>query len=186
MTDRPKAGRGCTHDLWPCCGEPPEETFGRTKRKSVCPECEELIQIGRQARERESESENGTYVWTETAHWWPQYYGDYRFGDGKTQDELADAMFHLVVRLTTLKMNHAYGPSHEPVLECENTHGGYEGSVLVTAPTDVRTRLNDLDRAIRKALVAAYAEGKARGRSALLQLAGGELSMADFNNQAEK
>ena len=171
--------RGFTRDPWPCCNTAANPVVGRRK-EGICDHCRGLIETGEEARRQRAGAGHRTYVWPKFQHHWPRYYGEYQFGTPDTREELGDAMFHLVAQLTNEA--HTRGRTHglEPVLECEDTHTRYQGPVAVTTNPNTRERLNTLDKAIRKALTAAYAEGRSRGRNAMMQLAHGELSMQDF------
>ena len=70
------------------------------------------------------------------------------------------------------------------MLDCEGTRSHYDNPTLVTAEKATRDKLNELDRTIRAALEDTYRAGLREGRSILLQLAGGDLSMNDFNKQS--
>ncbi|MYD85409.1 MAG: hypothetical protein F4018_12880 [Acidobacteria bacterium] len=54
----------------------------------------------------------------------------------------------------------------------------------MTMDPKVQAALNVLDAAIREALESAYHKGKRRGQSILLNLAGDEMTIGDFNRRA--
>ena len=180
MQERQRANKGHTHDPWPCCGEPPDDLYGRPKG-GICYSCRKLIDAGKDAIARQQASGESVYRWTENAYWWPRYYGEYAFGEPETGTELSNAMYELVETATS-RIHDEERRSHlERFLECHGTHVGYQGSnIEIGSETIVRTRFNELDKQIRRALTSAYAEGKARGHSLLLGLAAGRTSLADF------
>jgi len=59
----------------------------------------------------------------------------------------------------------------------------YRDETLVTADPKVRAALDALDGAVREALESAYQEGKERGQNILLNLAGNEITVNDFNRR---
>ena len=175
--------RGHTRDPWPCCDRPADDTVGRPKER-ICEACRNLIRTGEDALERQKNVGEQRYRWPEVRHMWPQYYGDYEFGTTDTREDLGTAMFNLVTALATRAHERQWKRKHQPVLDCANTHTRYLDTVEVMLNAKTRELLNKLDVAIRAALTQGYAEGKARGRSTLLQLANGELSMNDFDKGA--
>ena len=193
MTERRRARRGCTYDPWPCCGKETTWDGGRPKG-AICPECNRLIRLGKDAEKRSRETDTGTYTWAKESHWWPRYYGPYSFEQHDTANNLAEAMFDLIEAVSVLRENRKYGGygasdhSEGPVLECIGENGRpdrYEsgGTALVHIPRAVREHLDKLDANIRTALREAYSAGNRRGRSILRQLAAGEMSLRDFEKR---
>ena len=189
MTPTRRASPGCTHDPWPCCQKPASEYGGRPKN-TICNECKALINTGRDAIARAQNTGDEVYSWALEPHWWSQYYGPYEFSYGGGDTRLANAMYALVTALATpVHGKIDYRRRVPRVLE-----GGiediwkrhWEGQAPFQMKAATRDHLNELDSAIRAALEDTYAEGKNRGRSALLQLATGELSIMDFDKTVAK
>ena len=182
---RRRVWTGYTREPWPCCGKAAEWRYGRPK-EGICDECGQLVERGRAAAARDAEPGNEHYLWTDARQFWPRYYGAYDFNDkpGERTDQLlANAMFELVAAVS-LPTHEQEAPTSRPhVLDCRDTHTGYRSVAVVSMPPAVRDRLNALDAAIRTALAKVYASGQRRGRSAVLQLAAGELSLTDFNGR---
>ena len=179
-----------TWDPWPCCGKPAEKEGWRGGRpkNTICRECTHLIQVGRDALETARASGRRPYLWTWVRHGWAEYYGAYDFSGDRSF--LAHAMFHLVEALwaTREKRPHGFIPAGSvdgPVLDCDEQHRNpiLQGQVTVHIDRNIRDRVNELDAAIRKALASVYAQGVARGRSTLLGLADGDLSLSDFEKK---
>ena len=179
---RERLPRGHTRDAWPCCNTAPEQTYGRPKG-GICQKCRELIRTGADALRQREQAQEQTYRWVKQPHWWPQYYGVYRFENEGTRRTLIEAMFYLVNRVIKPVYARSGADKIEPMLTCEGTRSQYDNSVPVSADPGTRECLNALDQAIREALTEAYAEGKKRGQSTLLQLAAGEMSMKDFDDE---
>lgn len=183
MDGKPRLQRGHTRDPWPCCRRPANERSGRPKG-TICDDCKSLIRIGRETRALQSDRGERVYLWTTMPHWWPMYYGEYSFTTHGVGRRLSDAMFHVVSAVC----RRTHGPWDEKnegrFLECGGPRARYEAPVAVSADPQLRERLDELDAAIRAALADCYAEGESRGRSIILQLAGGEMSLKDFNERA--
>ena len=184
--DRPRASRGHTWDPWPCCGERPEATGRHARPKGeICTECKRLIEIGRLA-EKLAKSDGGrTYKWVSEPHWYPGYYGPYDLSTS-VRNRLRDAMFAAVnTTSTTVAWDTFSQQVNEFFLKTSRTRVPYNHMtppIIVLANPAQRESLNALDDAIRGALEDAFAEGKRRGRSAVLQLASGEMSLKDFDS----
>lgn len=199
MANRERAPRrGHTWDPWPCCQAEVDESEwyrGRPKREVVCPDCTELIRLGKDARRRSSDAGEATYRWAERSHDWPSYYGPYHFGTildapfGEPRsagEKLRNRMFELVGALSHPAPGHAWQSRAPFVLACNesaNRISPYQATVLVTMDPQVRERLDAFDQAVREALESAYHEGKRRGQSILLNLAGDEMTLTDFNRR---
>ena len=157
------AVRGHTWDPWPCCGSPvyePDWHGGRPKKQQVCPECEELIRLRKDARRRASDAGHETYKWCERHHDWPGYYGAYNFasepdragGDGPwdARDALERRMFELVNAIGRPAEGHAWQSKAAPVLtgtRAEPAHiavrrrgAGYDGPEGAGRPRRPRRR----------------------------------------------
>ena len=184
-TRKQRLARGHTRDPWPCCNEPADEQSGRRKG-GICTKCAELIQLGKDTLRRQAEAGERTYYWAQHAHWWPQYYGPYDFTDDRLRRRLSEAMFGLVNQATSrITDQHWRRTDEHPVLDANHRPAEYAhcGTVLVSADPKTRDALNDLDAGIREALTSAYRDGEAKGQRSLLQLAGGTLSLADFEKE---
>ena len=192
------AARGHTWDQWPCCAAEVDESRwyrGRPKRESVCPDCRELIRLGEDARRRSSEAGETTFRWTSSYHQWPGYYGAYHFRHRPRarHDEPYDAgdalrrrMFELVNAVARPAPGRPWKSSAPFVLTCsDRSHriSPYRDEILVTADPKVRDALDALDGAVREALESAYHEGKERGQNILLNLAGNEITVNEFNRR---
>lgn len=197
---RERAGRGMTYEPWPCCGQEPETSGWRRGRpkNEICDECRHLIGVGKQALERAGQNGRKSYLWTCIKHGWAQYYGSYQFQSEHDTGfdvgrRLADAMFELVESLWSVREKRAHGyippgSSVGPVIECSKQHRQpiEQGAVIVHMEQRVRDRVNELDAAIRTALESAYSEGRKRGRSTLLSMAAGDLSLSDFDEGRDR
>lgn len=185
MERRKRLQRGHTRDPWPCCRRPANEAGGRPKA-TICDDCKALIKIDKETRARQDEQGQKVYLWTEMPHWWLMYYGPYSFGTHGVGRRLSDAMFHVVSAVC----RRTHGPWDEEnegkFLECGGPRARYESTFAVRADPAVRDRLDELDAAIRAALADCYAAGRSRGRSIILQLAGGEMSLKDFDERSTK
>ena len=185
MTVRRRALAKHTHDNWPCCGEPPESDYGRPKGE-ICQECRRLIDIGRATLERESAAGRKQYEWALRHYWWPEYYGPFDFEDEGTRRGLARAMYDLIESVIVRIEEHTWGKKVPKLLDCEGTRSRYDGTGLVSIDTTVRDRLNELDRRIRSALAETYRCGKTKGQNVLRQLAAGEVSLKDFDEELDR
>ncbi|MDE2906890.1 MAG: hypothetical protein OXQ28_12505 [Acidobacteriota bacterium] len=199
MAKRERAARrGHTWDPWPCCEAEVEERkwyAGRPKREHVCPDCRELIELGKDARRRSSAAGEATYKWTDRHHAWPAYYGAYHFerrpiarADDAFDagDQLRRRMFELVNTISRPAGGQPWSSKAPAVLTCTERSrrvSPYEEEVLVTMDPKVRTAVDAFDAAVREALESAYAEGKKRGQSILLNLAGDKLTVNEFNRR---
>ena len=190
--------RGHTWDPWPCCETEVDESRwyrGRPKQETLCPDCKELIRLGKDALRRSSEAVETTFKWTSEHHHWPGYYGPYHFRSrpwarlGEPHDagdELRRRMFELVNALTHPAPGHPWKSNAPAVLSCDERSrrvSRYESETLVTMDPNVRTALDAFDGALREALEDAYREGKERGQNILLNLAGNEMTVNDFNRR---
>lgn len=199
MANRERAPRrGHTWDPWPCCQAEVDESEwyrGRPKREVVCADCAELIRLGKDARRRSSDAGEATFRWTGRNYQWPGYRGRYRFGHipnagtgepWNAGEKLRDRMFELVDALAHPATGHARSSQAPFVLACDDTsrrERTYQDTVLVTMDPKTQAALNALDAAMREALESAYHEGKRRGQSILLNLAGDEITIGDFNRR---
>ena len=116
---------------------------------------------------------------------WPRYYGPYEFTRHEAQERINAAMY-AVVALTGEECDKE-GWNRD--LECLLTHGilrDYDDRKAVSMHPGLRDALNELDGAIREALESVFNEGQQQGRSIMLQLASGTLSMEDYNRRALK
>lgn len=199
---RYRARPGCTHEPWPCCGTE-ADMFGRP-RGTICGACRHLIAEGVAARERAAAEGLAVYRWTERSWSWPRFLG---LGGLSTErhDQLSEAFHQLAARLTrpapadTPRDSPAMGPAYRdhrgetrqdpvpwprlvepPPGTPEYRQGSWDWGCLVLAEPATREALQALYAAIGGALRDAHAGGLDRGRSALLQLAAGELSLSDF------
>ena len=192
------AARGHTWDPWPCCStavDPAEWYRGRPKKTIICPDCVELIRLGKDARHRACDAGRTTFKWTTVYCNWPAYYGPYEFqykpnapsgGPRNAGDALRQAMFDLVNALSQSAPGHAWQSKASDVLTCDKTSrriSPYESETLVTMEDKVQETLDTFDATLRDALESAYREGKSRGQNILLNLAANELSVNDFNRR---
>lgn len=200
MANRERAPRrGHTWDPWPCCHAEVDESEwyrGRPKREAVCADCTELIRLGKDARRRTSDAGEATFRWTGKNYQWPGYHGRYQFGHipnarpgehWNAGEKLRNRMFKLVEALAHPAPGHAWSNRAPFVLDCDDTSRGisqYQDTVLVTMDPKTQAALNVLDSAVREALESTYHEGKRRGQSILLNLAGDEMTIGDFNRSA--
>ena len=193
------AMRGHTWDPWPCCASDVDQSEwyrGRPKKQALCPDCKELIRLGKDVRRRASDAGEATYKWPQRHHNWPGYYGRYHFqnepsgGIGDTPYDAGDAlrhrMFDLVNALGRAAEGNTWQSKAPPVLTCDersNRISPYESELLVTMDPKVRDTLDAFDAAVRNALENTYREGKQRGQNILLNLAGNEMSVNEFNRK---
>ena len=198
MANRERAPRrGHTWDPWPCCTAEVDESRwyrGRPKRENVCPDCRELIRLGKDARRRSSDAGEATFKWTSVHHHWPGYYGPYHFRHRTNArpeepydagDALRRRMVELVNALAQPAPGRPWNTKAPFVLTCSERSrrvSPYESEILVTDPK-VRAALDALDGAVREALESAYHEGKERGQNILLNVAGNELTVNEFNRR---
>ena len=191
------AMRGHTWDPWPCCASAVDQSEwyrGRPKKQALCPNCKELIRLGKNVRRRASEAGEAMFKWPERHHHWPGYYGRYNFqhepggGTGDSPYNAGDAlrrrMFNLVNTLSRAAEGHGWQSDAPPVLTCDDrSHriSPYQNEMLVTMDPNVRETLDALDAALRKALESAYREGKQRGQNILVNLARNEMNVNEFN-----
>ena len=187
MSERRRASRGCTYDPYPCCGKPASEHGGRLKNR-ICDDCKKLIETGRDALKaaREDRGEEN-FTWVSQPHFWPMYYGPHELSD-RTRRGLSNAMYELVNTLSTVVRNPPWsrGERAPKVIDVRQDRYEREGTITVSMKPEVRERLHELDGMIRKALAETHEDGKRRGRSALLNLAAGELSIADFDKGRDR
>lgn len=196
--ERRRAARGHTWDDWPCCGARVEESElyrGRDKKEVICDECRTLMKLGEDARKNAAASGTETYRWTAAHYCWPGYHGRYHFrhrrGARITEpsdagDALKRKMFEFVNTLTRRTHENPWESRAPAVLTCDEQSrrvSRYEDVILVQMDPRERAALDALDQAIREALESAYHEGKRRGQSILLNLAGDELSISEFNRR---
>ena len=96
-------------------------------------------------------------------------------------------MFELIEALAHPAPGHAWSNRAPFLLDCDDTSrriSQYQDTVLVTMDPKTQAALNVLDSAaMREALESAYHEGKRRGQSILLNLAGDEMTIGDFNRR---
>ena len=193
------AMRGHTWDPWPCCTSAVDQADwyrGRPRKQALCPDCQELIRLGKDVRRRASDAGEATYKWPQRHHDWPGYYGRYHFqnepsgGIGDTPFHAGDAlrrrMFDLVNALGRAAEGNTWQSKAPPVLTCDersNRISPYEDELLVTMDPKVRDTLDAFDAAVRSALENTYREGKQRGQNILLNLAGNEMSVNEFNRK---
>ena len=192
------AARGHTWDPWPCCEADVDESRshrGRSKKDTLCPACTALIALGKTTRARASEAGQQPFKWVERYHDWPGYHGHYYFKhEWREPNEPYDAgdllrrkMFALVNVLGRPTGESAWRSNAPTVLACKDTPkriaAGYQATVILSMDPIVQAALNDLDEAVRTALASAYREGKERGQNILLNLAGNEMSVKDFNRK---
>ena len=193
------AMRGHTWDPWPCCASAVDQADwyrGRPRKQALCPDCKELIRLGKDVRRRASDAGEATYKWPQRHHNWPGYYGRYHFqnepggGIGDTPYNAGDAlrhrMFDLVNALGRAAEGNTWQSKAPPVLTCDersNRISPYESELLVTMDPKVRDTLDAFDAAVRNALENTYREGKQRGQNILLNLAGNEMSVNEFNRK---
>jgi len=190
--------RGHTWDPWPCCSAEVDESQwyrGRPKRESVCSDCRELIRLGKDALRRSSDAGEATFTWTSEHHHWPGYYGPYHFRYRRNArieeprdagDALRRRMFELVNAVTRPAPGRAWKSKAPVILTCSDRSrriSPYESEILVTADPNVQAALDALDGAMREALESAYHEGKERGQNILLNLAGNEMTVNEFNRR---
>ena len=195
------ARRGHTWDPWPCCDSQVDEADwiqGRPRKQPLCPSCQELIRLGRDARRRASEAGEATYKWCERYHEWPGYHGPYYFEHDRRPDQghdepwdagdaLRRRMFELVNILGSAAEGHAWQSGAPTVLTCKDDikrEDRYSCDLLVTMDPKVRDALDALDAAMRKALKSAYRAGKARGQNILANLASNDMSVNEFNRRS--
>ena len=192
------ASRGHTWDAWPCCESPVDESrlyHGRPKRETMCSNCRELIKVGKETLRKAAEAGEREFKWVTRHHEWPGYHGRYQFqrytnarfeDPHDAGDNLRRKMFELVNALTHPKHEKGWTSKAPKVLECSDTSrriSAYQDTICVTMDADVQTALNAFDEAVREALKSSYQEGKQRGQSILLNLAGNEISVNDFNRK---
>ena len=195
------ATRGHTWDPWPCCGTAVDERDwiqGRPRKQPLCPSCEELIRLGKDARRRASESGEATYKWCKRYHEWPGYHGRYYFEHdrrpGQKTDEpwnagdaLRRRMFELVNALSRAAEGRAWQSRAPEVLTCEEDvkrENDYHCELLVTMDPKIRDALDAVDAAMRKALRSTYRAGKATGQNILINLARNEMTVNEFNRRS--
>ena len=199
MENRERAPRrGHTWDPWPCCHAEVDESDwyrGRPKREVVCPDCTELIRLGKDARRRSSDAGEATFRWARKNYQWPGYRGRYHFGrmpdaqpgePWNAGEKLRNRMFELVDALAHPAPGHGWSSRAPFVLDCDETSrriANYQEVVLVTMDPRAQAALDAVDAAIREALESAYHEGKRRGQNILLNLAGNEMTIGDFNRR---
>ena len=191
------ASRGHTWDVWPCCESPVDESRwyrGRPKRNTVCPDCQELIKLGKETLRKAGAAGESEFKWVTRHHEWPGYYGRYYFQSFRNAiedpydagDNLRRKMFELVNALTHPALGKTRTSKAPAVLACRDTSrrvNPYQDTICVTMDPKVQTALNGFDEAVREALKSTYQEGKQRGQSILLNLAGNEISVNDFNRK---
>ena len=192
------AKRGHTWDVWPCCERPVDESrwyHGRPKRETMCFDCRALIKVGKETLRKAAAAGESEFKWVTRHHEWPGYHGRYQFqryrntGPGDPYDagdNLRRKMFELVDALTHPKHEKGWTSKAPAVLACNDTSrriSAYQDTICVTMDADIRTALNAFDEAVREALKSAYQEGKQQGQSILLNLAGNEMSVNDFNRR---
>lgn len=162
-----------------------------------------LIKEGKAAREAQRAAPHEVVNWTEHDYGFPGYYEvpfPSSLNEPDLQDNLRDAIYELVNAVSTpapadtprwnpnkWKMG-AWSDGtkrrdHDPwpfMLSVKGNGSQWSWGAMVLIAPRVRAAIDAVDQAIRAALVGVYQEGKERGSSALLQMAGGEMSMTDF------
>lgn len=203
--ERRRASAGNTHDPWPCCGTEAGR-YGRPKG-GICSDCQELIAEGKAARTKATQAKEAgqvaPYGWTGVSHGWPRFYVGADF-PADTDDELVAAFYDLVGTIsepapadtpTDFRTGRMVpSPWNRKELEPERQawpwvldvkNDGYSSSwqsrKLVLMNPAARDAVARLYAAIRAALADCFQGGKNRGGSALMGLASGDLSMADFD-----
>ena len=183
-----RAQRGHTHDPWPCCGKDSGYARGRAKN-TICPDCRKLIWLGKKTLEQQAAAKQAVFIWVKEEHWWPMYYGPYDFPDHEMGRRLANAMYALATRIVEDTDAWVWNDKLEYLLTCgESGRSSYthEGRKAVSIDPALCEALDELDAAIRESLEGVFKEGQAQGRSIMLQLAAGTLSMEDYNRQTLK
>ena len=178
-----RAPRGNTFDPFVCCGLAADRQYGRPKGTPVCRECARLMEIGRAALKADAGAGRGCYIWSGR----PYYSVDYPVRDsGGLEDAMADLVNRLAEPRGAVPCGE-HGLQH--VLEAPFAPGVYRGryeieEFVVSMRRADRDALNALDAAIRACLSKCAQDGKAEGRSIIMALAAGELTLADFERQA--
>jgi hypothetical protein len=173
------AYRGLTKRPYECCGAPAPQ-FGRPLT-GVCAACEALQKDGQTYRDTVQQviADRQTYVWVEPGreYAWPCprefFYGD-------KQDALRRALGVLIatVALPVPAVEEKWWDKPGLLPRAQGEYYEWKMPVEVSPPT--AEALAALVTAMATALGAAYADGLKRGRSSLLALAAGEMSLADF------
>lgn len=174
---------GHTRGPWPCCGKECEEWPGRLKNR-ICDECKRLITIGKDAVRRHEAGSMEPYRWTGRHYAWTGYaLGVSMAFDGRNR--LQRAMWSLVSELAIdAHDERGMGAERGPVLDAQkDSYGRFEFSTRVKMTPHLRGLLNDLDVAIRAALTDVHQAGIEQGRSALVQLADGKMTLDDFDRR---
>ena len=184
---RERAQKGHTHDPWPCCGKESGYARGREKN-TICPNCQKLIKLGKATLDRQTTARQEVYLWSRQPNWWPRYYGPYDFPDHVMRDRLGDAMYAVATLVSENAEQSPWTKNLEHLLSCgeRGSRYHYEGKKTVSIDPALRNALDELDNAIRAALEGVFSEGQTQGRSIMLQLASGKLSMDDYNKQSLK
>lgn len=191
--ERRRAYRGFTHEPYECCGKDPGPR-GRPKR-TICRECGQLIEDGKALRQQTSQQvasgDRGLYRFHERDYAVPGYYSPGLSSDH--QRTLQAALFGLVQAAAmpapvTAPPYANSGQREEDDWEPEAwphvltvKQDRHDWGSLVLLPPAVRDAIDRFDQAIRAALASTYQAGKKDGRSVLLGLATGEVSLADFD-----
>lgn len=201
--ERRRCRPGYTHEPYDCCGKD-GGTYGRPKGQ-ICQDCRNLIEHGKAAQAQACAAMDagtmGVFRWSERSYAWPRFYGSGADIPGQAHDRLGDAFWEAVNVVTMPAPATTPDTSDQPaanpswvgqkeawpwLIEAKGTRRSWSESdwrVLRIADPAVREAMNSLHGAIMVALGAAYQAGKAKGSSILQQLASGELSLADFEDQ---
>lgn len=148
----------------------------------VCSGCQRLLREALAARDALEHLEGTELVVTgePTAHWWEGYYESLpSCCSHNTRDEIRKAYVKLVYLLGTT--TDEYVPFDDRRLY---SLGKWESSSISMRfkPAALKA-LRNLDEAIRKSLMETYEYARREGHNILLELARGELSVDEFNQQ---
>jgi len=168
----------------PGCHEP-----GLRKKDEVCWRCKKLLEEAKAARARQ-EQDTGHQVYDVPATF-PWYHAP---ANSETRRELRSHEERLRVLMKTLVHSigtqalgtETYNPNRSKLFTFPKGHRleySFYDSQLLLKPETAQT-LDQLDTTLQATLVAAYEEGKRDGARLLLQLAGGDITVTAFNEQA--
>lgn len=169
----------------PChgCGEVPKDYHGRPT-EGVCGDCADLLRFARLQKTQLATTENlETFLFPESYYRLPylsHVKTAFRGDERKPADVFSQTYLQLLHRLGRITENRVPFTirNYPHVIE------GSEGSDVGVMDRDTRRYLNSIYQAVVAMLKEAYEAGKKDGRSLIVGLAAGDVSIETFNRAA--
>ena len=169
-----------TRAPYECCGKP----AGFLHHRGPCADCQALMDDGRAYRELMTSKDSEK---TEIA--FPSYGKGYYEVSGmgtEHSDNLRESFKAALYAVSSAGTGCYHGYPREEVRRFFRSDGSMEMLDSRVISADAMEAFQKLDLAIRKGLLAAFAEGVGRGSSLITRLAHGEISAEDVNRETVK